>query len=141
MWQRCPSGISTTRHKKVIRSAHSRWIWRDHETWMCSRSGVARECHRSVYNDSHGLYRAAESRMLQSDTRRVCRDRDGRHDPLLYVSNPVTGRRWCARWAWGLFLLVGACQPPPSEAAQSGQILAIVHYAAVVDTFKITSPA
>jgi len=24
--------------------------------------------------------------------------------------------RWCARWAWSLFLVVGACQPPPAHA-------------------------
>jgi hypothetical protein len=53
----------------------------------------------------------------------------------------MTGRRWCARWAWGLFLIVGACQPPPIDAAQATPILAIVHYAAHVDTFKITAPA
>jgi len=49
--------------------------------------------------------------------------------------------RWCARWAWLTFLLVGACQPPPLAAAQ--QMTLIVHYArgGTVDTVHLTPPA
>ena len=28
-----------------------------------------------------------------------------------------TRHKWCARWAWAVFLVVGACQPPPVLAA------------------------
>lgn len=51
--------------------------------------------------------------------------------------------RWCARWAWATFLIVGACQPPPITAAQAPSMRLIVHYAngGPVDTIQVTPPA
>ncbi|HYL22511.1 MAG TPA: hypothetical protein VEU74_12170 [Gemmatimonadales bacterium] len=45
-------------------------------------------------------------------------------------------RRWCARWAWTLFLMVGACQPPPAQAANQ-PMRVTVGIAAAGDTAKL----